>query len=57
MNRARGSGHHTTTHRELTPEERTAATRMVRRQARDRNDLRNLLDALGLNNQTTKDPS
>lgn len=34
---------------ELTPEQRRDASRFVLRHARDRNDLRDLLDALGLN--------
>jgi len=49
VNRARGSDQLVTAARQNTREERTAASRLVLRQARDREDLRQLLDALGLN--------
>ncbi|MFH9816179.1 hypothetical protein [Streptomyces sp. NPDC017230] len=48
MNRSRGSGHLVTAARESTPEERVAASRLVLREARGRDDLRLLLEALGL---------
>jgi len=48
VNVARGSGHFVTSGRETTPEEQAAAVRQVQRNARDRDDLRLLLDALGL---------
>lgn len=47
--RERGGPRLVTAAREITPAERAAASRLVLRQARDRNDLRLLLDALGLN--------
>lgn len=55
MNRSRGSGHLVTAARETTPAERVAASRLVLRKARGRDDLHLLLDALGLNTQTSKD--
>jgi hypothetical protein len=51
VNLARGSDHYITTGRENTREERVAASRVVLRAARNREDLRLLLDALGLNNK------
>lgn len=48
MNRARGSDYIVTAARQNTREERTAASRLVLRRARDHEDLRQLLDALGL---------
>jgi len=57
VNRSRGKGLLVTAARENTPEERAAASRAVLRRARDRDDLRQLLDALGLNTQTSKDNS
>jgi hypothetical protein len=39
---------------ENTTEERVAVSRLVLRKARDRADLRELLDALGLNTTTSK---
>ncbi|MBU8549758.1 hypothetical protein IMX12_13160 [Streptomyces sp. Babs14] len=53
--RERGSDQLATTAREITPEERVAASRLVLRKARDRQDLRLLLDALGLNQQPNKE--
>lgn len=49
MNVERGSDHLVTAGRENTREERVAASRAVLKQARSRDDLRLLLDALGLN--------
>ncbi|MFD6324228.1 hypothetical protein ACFWOL_15460 [Streptomyces sp. NPDC058442] len=49
MNVERGSGWHITAARENTREERVAASRVVLQRARDRDDFRLLLDALGLN--------
>ncbi|MFJ8049274.1 hypothetical protein [Streptomyces luteogriseus] len=49
MNRERGSDRLITAARENTREERIAASRLVLRKARGREDLRQLLDALGLN--------
>lgn len=57
MNRARGSDRLVTAARQNSPAERAAASRLVLRHARDRQDLRLLLDALGLNTQTSKDNS
>ncbi|MYU24513.1 hypothetical protein [Streptomyces sp. SID8352] len=51
MNRERGSDRIVTAVRETTPEERVAASRLVLREARDREDLRFLLDVLGLARQ------
>lgn len=48
MNVKRGSDRLVTAARTNTREERTAASRLVLRKARDREDLRQLLDALGL---------
>jgi hypothetical protein len=53
--RERGSDRLITTSRESTPAERAAASRLVLRHARSRDDLRLLLDALGLNTKTSKD--
>jgi hypothetical protein len=49
VNRERGSDRLITAARENTREERIAASRLVLRKARDRDDLRQLLDVLGLN--------
>ncbi|MFC9949231.1 hypothetical protein ACFVIN_01460 [Streptomyces prasinus] len=49
-NVSRGSGHLVTSARENTREERVAASRVVLAKARNRDDLRQLLDALGLIN-------
>lgn len=49
MNRARGSDQLVTAARTNTREERAAASRLVLRRARGYEDLRQLLDALGLN--------
>lgn len=46
--RERGSDRLVTAAREITPEERVAASRLVLRKARDRDDLRHLLEVLGL---------
>ncbi|MGX1515042.1 hypothetical protein [Streptomyces collinus] len=46
--RERGSDRLVTAARENSPEERGAASRLVLRKARDRDDLRLLLEALGL---------
>jgi hypothetical protein len=54
VNRERGSDRLITTDRETTRKQRVKASRVVLRYARDRDDLRLLLDALGLN-QPTKD--
>jgi hypothetical protein len=51
--RQRGSDHLATAARQNTPEERVAAARIVLRKARDRDDLHLLLDALGLDEQTS----
>jgi hypothetical protein len=48
--RQRGSDRLTTAARTITPAECAAASRLVLRHARNRDDLRLLLDALGLNN-------
>lgn len=56
MNRGRGSDQLVTAARQNTPAERVAASRLVLKKARGRDDLRLLLDALGLNNPS-KDPS
>jgi hypothetical protein len=53
--RARGSDRFITAARETTPAERAAASRLVLKHARSRNDLRLLLDALGLNSQISKE--
>lgn len=53
--RERGSARLATAAREITPAERAAASRLVLRQAHDRDDLRLLLDALGLNQHPSKD--
>jgi hypothetical protein len=53
--RARGSDRFLTAARETTPAERAAASRLVLRHARNRDDLHLLLDALGLNTQTSKE--
>ncbi|MFD7990767.1 hypothetical protein [Streptomyces mexicanus] len=55
MNIARGSGDLITRDRENTRAERVAASRVVLRHAKSREDLRLLLDALGLNSQTSKE--
>ncbi|WP_309049273.1 hypothetical protein [Streptomyces sp.] len=47
--RARGSDALTTAARQTTAAERVAASRLVLRKARNHDDLRLLLDALGLN--------
>jgi hypothetical protein len=57
VNVSRGSDNLVTASRENTPDERRAASRAVLRHARNRADLRLLLDALGLNNRTSKDNS
>lgn len=57
MNLSRGSDRLITAARQNTPEERRAASRAVLKAARDRDDLRLLLDALGLNTQPAKDNS
>lgn len=49
MNRERGSDRLVTAARESTPEQRVAASRLVLRKAQSLDDLRLLLDALGLN--------
>ena len=49
MNRERGSDRLVTAARDNTPEQRVAASRLVLKKARSRDDLRLLLDALGLN--------
>jgi len=49
VNIARGSGDLITRDRENTRAERVAASRVVLRHAKSREDLRLLLDALGLN--------
>jgi hypothetical protein len=49
VNVSRGSDQLVTAARQNTREERIAASRLVLRRARDRDDLRQLLDALGLN--------
>ncbi|MFE9936365.1 hypothetical protein [Streptomyces hirsutus] len=54
MNVERGSGWIVTAARENTREERVAASRVVLQRARDRDDLHQLLDALGLNNDTNQ---
>lgn len=51
--RQRGSDKLVTAAREITPAEHVAASRLVQRHARDRDDLHLLLDALGLNAQTS----
>jgi hypothetical protein len=55
--RSRGSDRLVTAARESTREQRVAASRLVLRKARNRDDLRLLLDALGLNDQTTEGES
>lgn len=55
MNRERGSDRLATAARETTREERTAASRLVRRAAHDPDDLRLLLEALGLDQQPSKE--
>lgn len=55
MNISRGSDHLTTLNRANTREERVKASRVVLRHAKSRADLRLLLDALGLNHQTSKE--
>ncbi|MGP4084143.1 hypothetical protein [Streptomyces sp. KR55] len=55
--RNRGSDQFATAARETTPAQRAAASRLVLRHARNREDLRYLLDVLGLNTQTSKDSS
>ncbi|MFH9977909.1 hypothetical protein ACH4ND_01350 [Streptomyces sp. NPDC017179] len=55
MNVERGSDHLITAHNDTTREERAAASRAVLKQARNREDLRLLLDALGLNNKPDDD--
>lgn len=50
MNVSRGSDQLVTAARQNTPTERVAASRLVLKKARDRDDLRLLLEALGLNN-------
>lgn len=50
--RNRGSDRLTTAARETTPAERAAASRLVLKNARGQDDLRFLLQALGLNSQT-----
>lgn len=54
MNRARGSDRLATAARQNSPAERAAASRLVLRHARDNQDLRLLLDALGLNEPPRK---
>lgn len=49
--RKQGSDRFVTAARQNTPEERAAASRLVLRQARGRDDLRLLLEVLGLNTQ------
>lgn len=49
MSVERGSDHLITAQRDVTREQRRDASRYVLRHARDRDDLRLLLDALGLN--------
>ena len=53
--RNRGSDRLVTNARETTPAQRAAASRLVLKHARSRDDLRLLLDALGLNATTSKD--
>jgi hypothetical protein len=53
VNVSRGSDHLVTAARESTPTERVAASRLVLKKGRDRDDLRLLLDALGLNEKRT----
>ncbi|MFF9129156.1 hypothetical protein [Streptomyces sp. NPDC014806] len=55
MNVERGSDHLVTSQRENTRAERRDASRYVLRKARDREDLRLLLDALGLNTPAKED--
>ncbi|MGI5443357.1 hypothetical protein ACQEV4_40285 [Streptomyces shenzhenensis] len=55
MNVERGSDYRVTADREVTPEQRVAASRVVLRHARSRDDLHYLLDLLGLNTQTSKE--
>jgi hypothetical protein len=55
--RNRGSDRFTTAGADITPAQRVAASRFVLRKARSREDLRLLLDALGLNTTTSKDNS
>jgi len=55
--RSRGSDRLVTTARETTPAERAAASRVVLKNARNREDLRLLLDALGLNSQPKTEES
>jgi hypothetical protein len=49
--RKQGSDHLVTAARKNSPEERVAASRLVLRHARDRDDLRLLLEVLGLTTQ------
>lgn len=53
----RGSDQLVTASRESTREQRVKASRVVLRKARSLEDLRLLLDALGLNNKNTTEPS
>ena len=53
--RERGGPRLVTAAREITPAERAAASRLVLHQARNHDDLRLLLDALGLNQHPSKD--
>lgn len=55
MNIDRGSDRLVTAVRTNTPEERVKASRLVLRKARNRDDLRFLLEALGLNTQPSKE--
>ena len=57
MSAGRNRGHDrlVTAARETTPAQRAAASRLVLKHARSRDDLRLLLDALGLNTKTSKD--
>lgn len=53
--RSRGSDRFATAGRETTVAERAAASRLVLRYSRNRKDLHQLLDVLGLNQQTSKE--
>ena len=53
--RNRGNDRLVTAARETTPAQRATASRLVLKHARSRDDLRLLLDALGLNTKTSKD--
>jgi hypothetical protein len=53
--RSRGSDQLTTAARQTSPAQRAAASRVVLRYARNRDDLRLLLDVLGLNAKPSKE--